>query len=232
MDERINFLKNLGLTDKEGLVYLTMVELGPSLVAQIARQAGLHRPELYRIIPSLQNKGLVSVAPKGKQKRFVAETPEKLGAMFESVTANFGKLLPELNELYDKQSKRPIIKYLEGGKGVSFLLQDLLATLKRGEVYYRYASHRAVTEMEKYVPKSFGRDRDAKQIERFVITDELTDQQKKNPTLLRAHKIISVDQGLFDDNIVQLIYKDRVAIAERRSGVRTGRRCWRCPKLA
>lgn len=111
MDDLISLLKNLGLTGKESKAYLLLVKSGPMLIAQIARETGVHRPDLYKVLPSLQHKGLVTIAPRGKQKRYVAEHPNKLESIIGAIKLDFDKLLPSLNELYDQPNKRPIIKF-------------------------------------------------------------------------------------------------------------------------
>ena len=42
-------LGTIGLTKKENLVYLALLETGPALIAQIARQTNLPRPTIYQI---------------------------------------------------------------------------------------------------------------------------------------------------------------------------------------
>lgn len=217
MDDKIKLLKNIGLTDKESAVYLTLLEFGPLLIAEISRRAEIHRPDVYKILPVLQAKSLVTIAPRGKQKRFTAEPPAKVELILGSIKSDFDKLLPALNELRDRSSQRPVIRFLEGDQGMRFILGDLITVLKRGEVYYRFSSRRACAEIEKYVPLDYRAKRDAKQLERFLITDGLTDNQKKNPTLNRIYKIISPERGLFNDNVVQLIYKNRVVFADLNS---------------
>ena len=214
MEAIIKLLKNLGLSDKESATYLDLVESGPSLIATIAHRTGFHRADLYKILPHLIERGLVTVAPRGKQKRYVAESPSRLEDIFNAIKTDFDKLLPQLNELYDQPSQRPVVKFFEGAKGVTSVFEDLLTTLKRGGIYYRYSSRRAGVEVEKYAPSNFRPRRDAKQIERYMISDGLTDHQKKHPTLNRAVKIIPEGKSLFNDNIIMLIYSDRVVIAD------------------
>lgn len=52
-------LKNFGLTEKEGEVYLFLAKLGPQKTGQIAKQLNKNKGLIYRILKSLQKKGLV-----------------------------------------------------------------------------------------------------------------------------------------------------------------------------
>ena len=75
----VNELRKLGLNKKESLVYMTLLEMGPSTVQQLAPQVGLSRPTMYRILEGLQKKDLVSREEKrGERNRsfFVAGSPD------------------------------------------------------------------------------------------------------------------------------------------------------------
>ena len=56
-----NSLKQIGLTDNEIKVYLTLLKIGPSIVSKIAERSGLYRPYVYDTLERLQEKALVSV---------------------------------------------------------------------------------------------------------------------------------------------------------------------------
>ena len=61
-----NIFNKIGLNDKELKIYTSLIERGPLLIAQIAKQTGLHRPAIYKNLPNLISKGLVTVSFKGK----------------------------------------------------------------------------------------------------------------------------------------------------------------------
>ncbi len=207
-------IQNLGFSRDESRIYLTLLGRGPLLISHIAHHTGMHRPTVYRALPILQARGLVSVvASGGKQNRYVAENPEKLRSLFDYYNKNFEKLLGDLQETYAAKKNKPLIKFLEGRRGLAFVASDLLATLKRGDAYYVYTTKRASIITNKYLPKSFHRGRLTKQIERFVITDELADFQKKSDLTL-AVKIIPTKYDFINDKITQVIYGDKVAVTD------------------
>jgi sugar-specific transcriptional regulator TrmB len=76
-------LRHLGLSENEAKVYMAMLELGPSVVVEIARKSGINRPTTYVQIESLKKKGLVSTQAKGKKQFFIAESPDKLELLIE-----------------------------------------------------------------------------------------------------------------------------------------------------
>jgi len=206
-------LERMGLDDKESAIYLVLLEFGPLAISEIARKTGLHRPTIYQYLPSLENRGLVSEFPKGKRKEYIAESPEKLKVMFGELWQEFDQLLPHLKFIFKNKGKRPLVKFLEGKNGIKSVYEDLLRSTKRGDVFYRYSSRKDTTRGEAYLLKNYRELRDKKQLERFVITNRMVSKQKK-PRMERAIKTVPAEYGLFDYNVTQLIYADRIAFLD------------------
>lgn len=73
-----NRLTALGFTEKESLVYVAALALGPSPVQRIAERAGVKRATTYVMIERLASRGLVSTEKRGKKKLFSAAPPEAI----------------------------------------------------------------------------------------------------------------------------------------------------------
>ena len=58
-DENTDLLLGLGLTLNQARVYLTILRLERTAVGQIARFSKVRREDVYRILPSLENMGLI-----------------------------------------------------------------------------------------------------------------------------------------------------------------------------
>lgn len=214
--ESTDLLQKLGLNEKESLVYAALVERGPSTVSTISRVSGLHRPQIYAVIPLLQSKGLVTIFPKGKQRRYAAENPAKLQTLLEATTQDLGKAMGALESLFNAQGGRPVIKYLEGPQGLKAVLTDLLHTMKQGETYYRVTSVQSYDSLRKYLPEDYTRQRNAKQLERYIITNENIAEQAKN-LLDRTIKAIPPESALLEHDINMIIYGPKVAYIDYRT---------------
>ena len=105
------------------------------------------------------------------------------------------------------------MKLLEGKEGLRFAFNDILDSQKRGNVFYRYSSKKSITAAEKYMPRDWRISRDAKQLQRLMITDAVAEWQKK-PSLTHFHKLLPPDAGLLNDNIAEVIYANKVAFAD------------------
>jgi len=207
-------LIQLGFTENEAKIYLGLVETGPITVAEIAKKTGLHRPAVYKTLPALQTRGLVTLTKKGARAFYVAEPPEKLETLLNETQIAFYNLIPELKAVYESQEKRPIVKFVEGKDGIAFVFDDLVKTLKHGEVFYRYSP--ACEAHNEFLPKNYREIRDAKKLERFVITNP-AQAAKKKPRMERSIKVFPEKYGPFDQDITQVIYGDKVAFIDLKS---------------
>jgi len=118
MDDIIDQLKNLNLTDKEARVYLTLLELGPSTPYKISKRSRLKRPTAYVIAEELVEKGLVIQVTGEKKKLYMARSPEAYFEEAEEKLWNAKQILPELKALQRKTSEKPNILYFEGVEGI------------------------------------------------------------------------------------------------------------------
>lgn len=126
-------LKKLGLSDKESLVYLSLLELGQASVQDIARKANVKRATTYVVLDALVKRGIVSTIEEGKKLHYAAEDPRALQHFFRTQEAElkekeeeFKKALPELDALLSLSGKRPSVRYYEGKNGIRAMREDLL----------------------------------------------------------------------------------------------------------
>ncbi|MDO8408201.1 MAG: helix-turn-helix domain-containing protein [bacterium] len=206
-------LAQLGLSAHESGAYLDLLQNGPATIGALAKRTGIYRPALYKLIPALIEKGLVSRAQtKHKQRHYRAESPERLESLFENAKHRLEEALPELASFYTHQQNRPVVRFLEGKAGIRSVFTDILVTLKRGDIFYRYSSIKALPSRS-YLPPHYEEIRDKKQLERLVITNAPM-AQAKPPRLERETKVVPPEYDLFDDNVTHLIYGDKVAVID------------------
>ncbi len=215
--EHIAFLQKLGLSGHESHVYLALLEYGKMGVSDIARKTGLYRTMIYEALGKLEQEGLVTISLKGKYKRYVAESPKKLEAKFLELSNQFDDELAALTLMQRApMSCRPIVKYVEGRKGITAVHDNIVETLKKGDVYYRYSSstaHKQADLRPQYLSKKYRLLRDQKHLERKVITN-VPNKMGKRIRLEREVKVVPPDFDLFEYNISQIIYGNKVAVVD------------------
>jgi sugar-specific transcriptional regulator TrmB len=129
------YLKNLGLSEKEAIVYLASLELGSSTIQEIAAKSQISRSTAYEVIESLMKKGLMASLSKGKKRYFSAEKPEKLMNLIDVKKKELEKrkrelkaILPELWEITKLSRGRPKVRFYDGKQGIRRIQEDILKT--------------------------------------------------------------------------------------------------------
>lgn len=208
--------QKIGLSPHESAVYLALIQHGPSTVSEIGRDSGLHRPAIYKVLPDLQRKGLISITPKGKRQRYIAESPEKIRQLFEAFKSKVDPIIGELTQMHQSRGTRPLVKFLEGRRGLEQVMEELVNSLGRGDIYYRFTAAKNYDVLEKYLPPDYKVKRDQKQLQRFIITSEDIKKSTRN-ALDRAIKAVPAGSILFDQNINQIIFGNKVAFIDYNS---------------
>lgn len=131
MDFLIRDLVHMGLSEKEARVYVAALQLGPSVIQEIAEHAQVNRPTTYVLIESLADRGLISTTQQDNKRVFIAEAPDRLLLLLqiqrqelENRERKLSELLPKLAAVFKQQWEKPEIRYLDGGAGLHALRCD------------------------------------------------------------------------------------------------------------
>lgn len=205
-------LQDIGLNEKEAKVYLASLELGQSVVQDIAKKAGVNRATTYFVIEGLMKSGLMSSFHKGKKQYFVAADPDRLSEIIgqektgiEKKEENLKKLLPQLQSISVKKGKGPVVRYFEGKEGITAMVDEFLKTKKTTismaysvDAIYRVFSDK---EREKWRSRRLERDIKTKTIytyKRGFLPDIPNTNRRKVP----FEKFpISCDIAIYDDKV-------------------------------
>lgn len=211
-------LKQLGLSENEAKTYMAMLELGPSVVVEIARKAQINRPTAYVQIESLNKKGLVSSQTKGKKQYFIAESPDKLELLIENELKTvedkkneLNNFLPELLNLFNTSEQRPHVKFFEGKEGVLALQKEFLKTTDDTPIY-------GITSLDNIfeIFPEFENTYIKKRVQKKIYTKTIYTSQRgpilknSDESSLRESKYVESDKLPLGVDIT--IFKDKVAI--------------------
>ena len=205
-------LKRLGLPKHSDAVYNVLLKQNKAmLVAHIASDVGVHRPAIYRALQALLQHSFISVVHKGKRVLYKAESPQRLSKEFSKLVSGVHTSVRSLgvSEAYIPGG----LKFYEGSSGITAVFNDVIEHTPKGDTFYRYTSERDLEKVNRYLSKEYRTKRDKKKLERLVISNPQSGKQKKS-RLERFVKFISRDEGLFLQNIIQLVYGDRVAFID------------------
>ncbi len=210
-------LQKLGLSDKEALVYLASLELGPSPVQIISRKAEVNRATTYVMIESLLQKGLMSTFDKGKKTMYTAEKPERLHRIVHAERATVDekesvikRLLPDLEAISDAAGERPKVSFYEGEEGLEAMRETIFDT--RTEQMEDFISF---DDLRHLLPKEHWKKHNARLAQRKIKGRTIyTSEQLENPADSIKHlwEFRRIPKAQFPMHGELTVYGSRVAM--------------------
>ena len=213
-------LVKAGFSRNESVILLALFELGKGTVSQITRKAGLNRTTGYDILDSLVSKGLANVSGKEPKQEYLAESPDKILAMFENELnettekiSDIKKIIPTLRSIHNVAG-RPKVRFYEGVSGLKDVYED---TLTSHEEILAYANVDQMHQtMQGYFPKYYERRAEKGISIRAIIPNSPVgtyrageDEKEKRTTVL-----VPIDKYNFSPEIN--IYDNKIMIASWR----------------
>ena len=219
-------LTELGFSDKEAMVYLALLELGPSTTSEISRMAKINRTTGYDILESLVSDGLVNSIGKTKIQKFVAENPDKVIVFLENKIKQSEEklkqaydLLPELFSIYNEKEK-PKVKYYEGIEAVKEIFEDTL-TANKEIVGYAVGTDAFDAVGEKYL-RDYFKKRVAKNIKvRVIAPDDIDtlkvtakdrEELRESVTVPRDRFYFTTETNIYNDKVLNISWKEKFAV--------------------
>jgi sugar-specific transcriptional regulator TrmB len=213
MNQQLNQLKKLGLSQKEAQLYLVSLENGPATVAKLAQKSGLKRSTIYEFLGEMTDRGLLEISISGKRKLYSGTEPKKLNKIIERQKEILENLIPDLSMMASGSSDKPKIKFYEGKEGILKAYYEILdlpegsevigfATL--GEIYKIFTKN----DVDKYVKK-----RAAKRIKEKLImpTDEFAESHSQDNKKEFRETLLIPQKKFFIKNEIN-IYENKTAI--------------------
>jgi len=141
MDTEI--FKEIGLSDSEIKVYISLLELGSSSAGAILIKSNLQNSVLHRTLNSLIEKGLISYVLEGKKKIYNSVNPENFHDFIEDKIKKFDDILPELKKKQFALKTKNFAEIFKGKKGINNLYLTLLNS--KGKEYNTFGGGSDVT---------------------------------------------------------------------------------------
>ncbi|MFC1722727.1 TrmB family transcriptional regulator [Nanoarchaeota archaeon] len=213
----ISKLKEIGLSDSEANVYLTLLKLGEATVSEISQSSGLHRTNIYDSLEKLKEKGLASYLLKDNKQFFRAADPENLLTYLQEKEESINKFIPELKEIQSKIHEKVTVEVFKGPQGIKSALRDILAT-KKEVIGYSVAG-----QLRKYLPefaRYYFREQDKHKINhRFIYTGGIPEPPSKYYKIKFLPKEFSSTtiNISYDDKILNIIYQPEMVVIRTKS---------------
>jgi predicted transcriptional regulator len=209
----LELLSRLGIHTQSVTLYCDLLEHGASQIHEISKRTLLERTLVYRRIPELLSKGLVSREISGKRYKYSANSPEILSSLLENMELSLDTVISSLSMTYNaKQSGIiPIIRVNQGMHAIDRVYEECARSLPVGGTYYRYSSRAEPSNSYEH-QKKYKELRTAKNLQRLVITNqELFEISEAKPG---RETVGFPSEFPFKQNFQKIIYGNFIAIID------------------
>lgn len=197
-------LGELGLTEMEKRLYILSIFVGPVAVSRLAKELGISRPNVYKVILGLERHGLAYFSKRTSFSRtFVVESPGALMTILRERRAKLDQydqritnLLPQLLSLYQQGSQVSAIKMFTDQAGWDEARFQILK--ESSEDYYFFGD---VGSFATFSPSQYSRWRDER-VKRGIHgkllalpSKEAIDEMQRDHQELRETRILQVKQS-------------------------------------
>ncbi len=202
-------LQLLGYNALAERAYRLLLQSGAKSYSELARLLGIHRPRLYKLLPTLIDEGLVESIRLGKRIVFRACPPETIRLVAKQRAQRAEELVTEYQSIYDHARTKQRVTVFEGKAGIMAAYEQLIASTPTGGDLYRYESPKDFGKIKTYYPESYWkRASPTGDINKFVITNEYTNTNRVQ-RLNRFSKSLPT-RGTFDFNITEVMNRSKV----------------------
>lgn len=209
-------LKQIGLTEGEIKVYLSLLELGVSTTWDITKKSKVSGSKVYEVLERLKEKGLVSFIIKNNVKYFEASSPDKIlsyledkKTQIESEKMHIQKIIPGLI-LKQKSARKSEVKVFTGFEGLKTVNDDIINSLKRGEIWLSMGLSEQPESWESYFNKKQLERAKKGIIHKHLINEKYKSLYQKRKSL--AHTEFRFLPRSFEMPTSTEIYSDKVVI--------------------
>lgn len=134
-------LRELGFSDPEIKVYLSLLESGTISGSHLAKKTKMYRPYVYDTLEKLIGKGIVTYTHVGNKREFKCAPPSALHRIIEEERISLSEkektvnsLIPELEKLYLHASSPHTVEVFEGKAGFKSYYEFVLEIGLKGKI--------------------------------------------------------------------------------------------------
>jgi HTH-type transcriptional regulator, sugar sensing transcriptional regulator len=213
-------LEEIGLTEGESKVYLSLLKLGASTIGKIIKEAQVSNSKIYDILDRLNKKGLVGISIINNVKHFEAKNPSAINDLISDKEKNILKIkneIPRLQKMYEYAEPVQEAEILQGINGIKTFTEMILSKLEQGDTLYILGAPKEATETLGAYFQEWHERRVKKGIKCKIIFNEEAKERadKRKKTLLTEVKVMPseiVTPALIDigkDYVATILFGER-----------------------
>lgn len=127
-----------GLSEKETKLYWILINGGVMSGTEIITSSGFKKGNTYALLHQLQKKMLLQTIQRDGVTHFQPEPPQRIFELLEQKAQEtlqakryFEQVLIELSTLYKQSVDKPIVRYLEGEKGIINIFKEVYHSFRK-----------------------------------------------------------------------------------------------------
>ena len=201
-------LEDIGFTNAEIKVYLSLLELGLSSAGPIIEKSGLQSSVVHMTLNKLVNKGFVSFVKQGQRNNYQVTNPKHISNYIEEKKKQFEDILPELLAKQQRTKEKSEVITFKGIRGVKELLLELLEA--GGKEHHSFGGSKAGLILGDTFWIGYHKKRSSKGIKARLLFNDTLKEWVKNKTYLKTEfKFSSSD---FEPLTETIIRNDKIGI--------------------
>lgn len=119
-------LEDIGLSPNEAKIYEGLLEIGEASVPEISLKIGVHKRNIYDIVPKLLRKGLIYEIARSERKVYAPVEPNKLSDLIWEKESKLKAVLPALTRQFKKTATEEAVYIYKGVEGFKNYLRDIV----------------------------------------------------------------------------------------------------------
>lgn len=203
-------LEEVGLSEKEAIIYLSLLRLGESTASRVSEISDLNRITTYVVLKSLKEKGFCSVYDKNKVQYFKPAKPENILAILDEKKNKVNLILPLLKKEERKIQEKPEISLFEGKKGMTSMFDTILKDAENNKEVHTYGNFGITEKVIEYQSLHWRKTRLLKKIKLKAVVD-YSDEDFTREKKWRSLSEIRFNKKLKKINSYTLISENFVA---------------------
>lgn len=202
-------LKDLGLSDQEADIYISLLRSGGAIASSVAKNVGAKRTTVYAILKALSRKGFITTYYRKNKQFFYAEKPQRVANYYEKKVASFVDLIPTLESLEKKQLNMVGLRFIETLDELKKFYSNILEEYK-GKEYKIIGTAKYWQGINKDFFVQYRKNRAKAKIKtKLLLTEESREDSPIEKTLLRDVKFLPKK---YEFKSTMDIFKDKVLI--------------------
>jgi len=197
-------LREIGLSETESKVYLSLLTLGSALAGEITKHSGINRTNVYDALDRLIEKGLASYIISNGKKIFEPTDPKRLTELLDEKKELLDNVMPNLEKRFKESKPKEEAIIYSGKKGIKSIFE---AVLREGKPMYAYGGQSLFSEMFPIYQKQWHKKRRLRQIKLKMLFSENVKSKKRDSSLFQFRFLPKE----YNFPSVVFVYGDKVA---------------------